>query len=152
MSTKEGSNGAADPAALPILNGSEQEAVDPKDATHPAAAPSEVIKTGLMPHQKDEHDIWTCKECGWIYPNAKPSAKIRKNHKKRCPGSGGPKAAGGSSDEASDDEHHHGALAPAPATATPGNLSKEIDFAALKESEIPEVNAKENVEATPFAG
>jgi co-chaperonin GroES (HSP10) len=40
---------------------------------------------GLIPHQKHEGDIWICKECGWKYPNAKPSAKVRNNHKKKCP-------------------------------------------------------------------
>jgi DNA-directed RNA polymerase subunit M/transcription elongation factor TFIIS len=67
------------------------------------------VASGLLPHQKDEDDIWVCKDCGWKYPNAKPSAKIRKNHKKHCTGKAGAEthAAGGSSDEASDDEHHH---------------------------------------------
>ncbi|CAM6097237.1 unnamed protein product [Calypogeia fissa] len=40
-----------------------------------------------LPHQANEDDIWICRECGWKYPNAKPSAKIRRNHKKHCRGS-----------------------------------------------------------------
>lgn len=66
------------------------------------------VGSGLMAHQKDEHDIWVCKDCGWKYPNAKPSPKIRKNHKKHCPGKAGTPAhaPGGSSDDASDDDHH----------------------------------------------
>ncbi|CAM6091040.1 unnamed protein product [Calypogeia fissa] len=47
---------------------------------------------------------WTCRHCGWAYPNAHPSAKNRRKHKKTC--GMGPQhvLAGGSSDEASSDD------------------------------------------------
>lgn len=138
-------------------------------------APETTVASGFMLHQKDEDDIWICKDCGWKYPNAKPSAKIRKNHKKKCTGKahGTAAATGGSSDEASDDEHHHhhpssplpAALAAVPpaveaakeetaaALELPGTLSREIDFAALKESSNPAVDSEtisaSTAEATP---
>ncbi|CAM6111306.1 unnamed protein product [Calypogeia fissa] len=150
---------AAPPAEAPVVNGTAKEAQAHEEAAIPAAVP--VSASGLMPHQKDEHDVWVCKACGWKYPNARPSPKIRKHHKKNCPGTGGAVHAGGSSDEASDDEHHH---APAPLAAavesardesvssapppaeTPTSISREIDFAALKEAPTPEVT-----EGTPAA-
>lgn len=143
-------------------NGNAKEAPAHEDSPTPAAVPVAASHGGLMPHQKDEHDIWICKECGWKYPNAKPSAKIRKNHKKHCPGKGAAVAAGGSSDDASDDEHHHKVPAPTGAvepplqgsdsTASvapeaPTNISREIDFAALKGSPSPVTS-----DDTPAAG
>ncbi|KAH7352106.1 hypothetical protein KP509_19G030100 [Ceratopteris richardii] len=30
------------------------------------------------------NDSWTCRYCGWVYPNPRPSAKHRRHHKKHC--------------------------------------------------------------------
>ncbi|KAG6552144.1 hypothetical protein Mapa_006246 [Marchantia paleacea] len=53
----------------------------------------------------EEEDLWICRQCGWTYPNAHPSAKHRRNHKKVCgkvyPGVEVPP---GSSDDASSDD------------------------------------------------
>ncbi|BBN13482.1 hypothetical protein MPTK1_6g03870 [Marchantia polymorpha subsp. ruderalis] len=68
------------------------------------ALPPKVVSSAT-PHPEDPNDIWICKECKWTYPNAHPSAKHRRNHKKHCPGkaAGASRAPGGSSDEDSDD-------------------------------------------------
>lgn len=47
---------------------------------------------------------WICRHCGWAYPNAHPSAKNRRKHKKICSIAASHAGPGGSSDEASSDE------------------------------------------------
>ncbi|CAM6096891.1 unnamed protein product [Calypogeia fissa] len=162
-SVKEDLKSEAAPATAPVVNGTTKEVANgaakdgqaQKEATNHSAAI--VSSGGLMPHQKDEHDIWICRACGWKYPNARPSPKIRKHHKRHCPGKGGAVAAGGSSDEASDDEHHHsehhhGAAPPpvaveseengssaTPPEEAPTSISREIDLAPLQTSPSPEV-------------
>ncbi|KAI5080939.1 hypothetical protein GOP47_0004122 [Adiantum capillus-veneris] len=59
-----------------------------------------------------QEDSWTCQRCGWVYPNAHPSAKHRRNHKKHCGKVKGFELhsedhKGGSSDEASSDDGNH---------------------------------------------
>lgn len=78
---------------------------EPAKVAETQQAPATTVG-GLMAHQKNEDDIWLCKECGWRYPNAKPSAKVRKNHKKKCPKKGGSAKGtdGGSSDGTSSDD------------------------------------------------
>jgi hypothetical protein len=77
-----------------------------KSGTSESVAPEAAGASGLMTHQKDEHDIWVCKDCGWKYPNAKPSPKIKRNHKKKCTGQpGGAAETDEASDENSGDEH-----------------------------------------------
>ncbi|XP_059068017.1 uncharacterized protein LOC131036723 isoform X2 [Cryptomeria japonica] len=72
------------------------------------------VPAGIETHQtKDPGDVCTCHRCGWRYPNAHPSAKHRRNHKKHCGkiegfeliSSGDRDTHGGSSEELSDDQH-----------------------------------------------
>ncbi|KAG6551492.1 hypothetical protein Mapa_006915 [Marchantia paleacea] len=103
--------------------------------------------SNLTPAAKTQHvrrrsahaleGVWVCRHCGWTYPNAHPSAKHRRKHKKKCPAlvvTRHAVAAGGSSDDASSDEENRiqraAALQNAEAPETnnlpmPGNLSLE---------------------------
>ncbi|KAG6542040.1 hypothetical protein Mapa_016550 [Marchantia paleacea] len=74
------------------------------ESTPAVPAPSKVV-CSAAPRPEDPNDIWICRDCKWTYPNAHPSAKHRRNHKKHCPGKAADasRAPGGSSDEDSDD-------------------------------------------------
>ncbi|KAL2621982.1 hypothetical protein R1flu_002187 [Riccia fluitans] len=99
------------------------------------------------PHPEDPNDIWICKACGWTYPNAHPSAKHRRNHKKHCPGKNGGSGhgPGGSSDDASGDESSHNShssrkgLTSAPAIGT----AVSADFPAVKERAMPDLGIQQ---------
>ncbi|KAL3692061.1 hypothetical protein R1sor_005712 [Riccia sorocarpa] len=96
----------AKPEAAPVPKVEEQKEEASSAVTSTAPAP----KVGsAVPHPEDPNDIWICKACGWTYPNAHPSAKHRRNHKKHCSGKHGSAghAPGGSSDEDSDNESSH---------------------------------------------
>ncbi|KAL3680511.1 hypothetical protein R1sor_023467 [Riccia sorocarpa] len=41
------------------------------------------LKAGAYSTNEDK-DLWICRQCGWTYPNANPSAKERRSHKKVC--------------------------------------------------------------------
>ncbi|KAJ7299786.1 hypothetical protein O6H91_Y153800 [Diphasiastrum complanatum] len=46
--------------------------------------PSQPPNSGSIHSPTKSEDLWTCRYCGWTYPNAHPSAKHRRNHKKHC--------------------------------------------------------------------
>lgn len=83
------------------------------DADHMKQNSSLSKEPGLHRQGPSQGDrSWTCRRCGWVYPNAHPSAKHRRKHKKQCGKVKGFELhaephKGGSSDEVSSDEDVH---------------------------------------------
>ncbi|KAJ7564070.1 hypothetical protein O6H91_03G135300 [Diphasiastrum complanatum] len=72
------------------------------------------VQTAETPPQTE--GIWTCHDCGWTFPNSRPSAKHRRNHRKNCgkfknvdiDNFNGPLPVAGSSDEEEHQKTEHG--------------------------------------------
>lgn len=82
---------------------------------------------GLRSSHGSAHAVrgqWSCRHCGWAYPNAHPSAKIRRKHKRNCAVAG----AGGSSDEASSDEEKSAGNVESPEGNSSGSQSLEAEL------------------------
>lgn len=58
--------------------------------------------------EHEGHGVHVCRKCGWHFPNAHPSAKLRRSHKRICGTIEGYKLAGSEENphlNVSDDEH-----------------------------------------------